>query len=278
MKEMFDGISYSCSKLITKTYSTSFAAGIFFLDKRLHRPLYSVYAFVRLADEIVDSFEGYDKKVLLERFRNDTAHAIASKISLNPVLNLFQKSVHTYKIDNDLIETFLNSMEMDLKQHDYSRYDFDQYILGSAEVVGLMCLRVFTENNDELYQHLKPMAMKLGAAFQKVNFLRDMQDDYKVLNRMYFPQINFNSFSEKDKAAIENEIRNDFSEALDGIKLLPPSSRLGVYIAYRYYKALLSKISRLSANRIKEERVRVGNDKKFRLMIHSCLQHHLNLI
>ncbi len=278
MKELFDRVSYGCSQMITKKYSTSFSAGIFFLNKRMHEPLYALYAFVRMADEIVDSFEGYDKKSLLENFRRDTALAITQKISLNPILNLFQKTVRVYHIDQELIDTFLNSMEMDLQQHEYDRNDFDQYILGSAEVVGLMCLRVFTENDDALYKKLKPSAMKLGAAFQKVNFLRDMQADYKVLGRMYFPHINFDSFSSADKSAIEKEIEDDFREALAGIKQLPASSRLGVYIAYRYYQALLKKIRRMSARKIKEARVRVRNEQKLGLMIQSYMQHRLNLI
>lgn len=278
MKQIFDRISIRTSKLITRTYSTSFSAGIYFLNKRLHEPLYSIYAFVRLADEIVDSFEGYDKRLLLEQFRMDTQQALDRRISTNPVLNSFQNAVHSYNIEQELIDIFLNSMEMDLLQRDYDRRDFDEYILGSAEVVGLMCLRVFTENNDALYQQLKPFAMKLGAAFQKVNFLRDMQTDYQVLGRMYFPHINFDSFSEGDKRAIEREIHEDFKEALEGIRRLPSSSRLGVYIAYRYYQELLGKIKRLSAKRIKEERVRIPNEKKIELMIQSYVQHQLNML
>jgi len=278
MKEIFDRVSAECSRIITTTYSTSFSAGIYFLDKRLHGPLYSIYAFVRCADEIVDSFEGFDKRSLLVDFRAQTFRAIDQRISTNPVLNSFQKAVHKYRIQLDLIETFLNSMEMDLMPHEYDRTKFDTYILGSAEVVGLMCLHVFTEGDRDLYDCLKGSAMKLGSAFQKVNFLRDMQADYKVLGRMYFPHVNFDLFSEEDKMAIENEIAIEFAEALEGIKQLPRSSRLGVYIAYKYYQALLKKIKRLSARRVKEERIRVRNEKKLQLMVHSYIEHQFNLL
>jgi len=278
MKNIFDNVSYRISKIITGTYSTSFSAGIFFLNKRLHQPLYSIYAFVRCADEIVDSFHGYDKQKLLEEFRRETFLSIERKISTNPVLNSFQHTVHRYNIDHALITTFLDSMEMDLQQHHYDRTKFDQYILGSAEVVGLMCLHVFTEGDKMLYEKLKAPAMKLGAAFQKVNFLRDMQADYNVLGRMYFPQINFNAFSEEDKRSIEAEIENDFAEAFEGIRRLPASSRLGVYIAYRYYRALLKKIKRLSAERVRVERIRVPNANKLALMLQSYIEHQLKLV
>jgi phytoene/squalene synthetase len=278
MKALFDTVSADCSRIITRSYSTSFSAGIYFLNKRLHRPLYSIYAFVRSADEIVDSFEGYDKRRLLEEFREQTYRSLEDRISLNPVLNSFQQTVHEYGIRRELIDTFLKSMEMDLERRDYDRRDFDEYILGSAEVVGLMCLHVFTEGDQQLYERLKAPAMKLGAAFQKVNFLRDMQADYHLLGRMYFPHLNFDSFNEDDKAKIESEISSDFREAYEGIRQLPASSRLGVYIAYRYYQALLNKIRRLSARRVKEERIRVRNDKKLRLMVHSYIEHRLNLL
>lgn len=278
MKASFDNVSNQVCKLVTNTYSTSFSAGIFFLHKRIHRPLYSIYAYVRCADEIVDSFHGFDKALLFEQFRYETFQALDRGISTNPVINSFQDVVREYGIDHELITTFLNSMEMDLKPQDYDRESFNQYILGSAEVVGLMCLHVFTEGDKELYESLKPSAMRLGSAFQKVNFLRDMQADYRVLGRMYFPHISFESFTEQDKRIIESEIEEDFAEAYKGVRRLPASSRLGVYIAYRYYRALLKKIKRLSASRVQRERIRVHNADKFRLMLHSIVKHHLNLV
>lgn len=278
MKDLFDDVSFNISKLVTGSYSTSFSAGIYLLNNRLRQPLYSIYAFVRCADEIVDSFHGYDKQKLLEEFRRETFLAIERGISTNPVLNSFQHSVWNYQIDHSLITTFLDSMEMDLEQHNYNREKFDKYILGSAEVVGLMCLHVFTEKDHILYENLKESAQKLGAAFQKVNFLRDMQSDYQVLGRTYFPHINFNSFSEDDKRSIENEIESDFAEALHGIRRLPPSSRLGVYIAYKYYRELLKKIKRLSASRVRTARIRVSNANKLYLMLQSYLEHQLKLV
>ena len=278
MKALFDQVSADCSKLTTKKYSTSFSLGILFLDRRFHQPIYGIYGFVRFADEIVDSFHNYDKASLLTKFREDTVEAIEQKISLNPILNSFQEAVHAYNIDWELIDTFLKSMEMDLSYANYNRMAYEDYILGSAEVVGLMCLRVFTEGDIELYEQLKPAAKKLGAAFQKVNFLRDAQADFEGLGRTYFPGVDMGSFSAEDKIKIEQEIIEDFHEALAGIKKLPVGARRGVYLAYFYYLQLFQKIKRMPANRILKERIRIPNGRKMGLMINSLVRHELNLM
>jgi phytoene/squalene synthetase len=278
MKLLFDNVSEQCSKITTHAYSTSFSLGIYFLHKRLHNPIYSIYGFVRFADEIVDSFHGYDKKYLLDKFKADTQDAIEKKISLNPILNAFQKVVHEYKIEQELIDTFFLSMEMDLEKVVYSEEKYRQYILGSAEVVGLMCLYVFTEGNKEQYEQLKPFAMKLGAAFQKVNFLRDISGDYNTLGRTYFPNINISGFTSHDKEVIEKEIEHDFNEALIGIRKLPHSSRGGVYLAYVYYKSLFRKIKNVPAQKVLSERIRIPNVQKFSLMFNSILRFKLNLL
>ena len=278
MKSLFDNVSVKCSRLTTQAYSTSFTLGIYFLHNRLRNPIYSIYGFVRFADEIVDSFHGYNKKYLLEKFRSDTFEAIENRISLNPILNSFQQAVHCYNIDVALIDTFLKSMEMDLEKQDYSKEKYEQYILGSAEVVGLMCLHVFTEGNKNIYKQLEPFAMKLGAAFQKVNFLRDIKADYQTLQRSYFPNVDMKQFTAQAKRQIENEIENDFKEALAGIKKLPPSSKGGVYLAYVYYKSLFNKIKSVPAERVLTERIRISNGGKLRLMINSLVYYKMNMV
>ncbi|MBL7911583.1 MAG: phytoene/squalene synthase family protein [Bacteroidia bacterium] len=278
MKQLFDNVSAKCSKLVTQEYSTSFSLGIKFLNKKLHDPIYSIYGFVRFADEIVDSFHGYDKKVLLEKFRNETICAISEKISLNPILNSFQKVVHDYNIEWELIDSFLISMEMDLEKVSYDQPNYEKYILGSAEVVGLMCLRVFVKGNDELYHSLKPFAKNLGSAFQKVNFLRDAKADFEILGRIYFPGVKINSFDAQSKKNIEEDIEKDFKQALLGIKQLPPDSRMGVYLAYYYYKNLFNKIKSLPAHRILNERIRIHNAQKFGLMFECMIRHQLNML
>lgn len=278
MKLHFDRLSARVCKITTQAYSTSFSLGIYFLSDRLRTPVYSIYGFVRLADEIVDSFDGYDKKYLLSKFRDDTYEAIERRISSNPVLNAFQHAVHEFQIDPELIETFLKSMEMDLEKQMYTVEKYEQYILGSAEVVGLMCLHVFTEADKSRYEELKPYAMKLGAAFQKVNFLRDMKDDYQVLGRIYFPGVDISDFTTEAKSKIEADIEKDFSIALQGIRKLPVSSRGGVYLAYVYYRSLFKKIKRLPARKILTGRIRIHNGKKFQLMVNSLLEHKMNLI
>ena len=278
MKQLFDQISVKSSKLVTNTYSTSFSLGIKFLDKSIRTPIYNIYGFVRFADEIVDSFHGYDKANLLQKFRLDTIEAIHQGISLNPILNSFQETVNQYNIEWDLIETFLDSMKMDLNPEVSDQAYYEKYILGSAEVVGLMCLHVFTEGNKDLYEKLKPSAQKLGSAFQKVNFLRDAQVDFMDLGRTYFPGVDFNNFSDSDKVEIENDIEQDFRDALFGIKQLPASSRGGVYLAYYYYLRLFRKIKGVSPENMIAERIRIPNGQKFILMLQSFAKHQTNLL
>ena len=278
MKHNYDKISQECSKNTTQTYSTSFSLGIKALNKELHQPIYNIYGFVRLADEIVDTFHDYNKLELLNRFKQDTINAIEDKISLNPILNSFQETVNRYQIDWSLIEAFLNSMEMDLEEQVYDKEKYQLYILGSAEVVGLMCLRVFVQGNDDNYNKLKPFAMKLGSAFQKVNFLRDANSDFQGLGRTYFPGVNMCDFTEAEKRKIETDIEDDFKTALIGIKMLPYSSKGGVYLAYRYYYDLFLKIKSLPSSRILKDRIRIPNSKKIVLLVKSILRHQLKLI
>jgi phytoene/squalene synthetase len=278
MKSLFDDLSAQCSKRATKQYSTSFSLGIKVLDKSLHRPIYGIYGFVRFADEIVDSFHDYNKKELLEKFKEDTYNAIESGISINPILNELQRSVNCYKINTELIDTFFKSMEMDLEDTHHDRLSYNDYILGSAEVVGLMCLHVFVEGDSEKFEKLKPYAMRLGAAFQKVNFLRDLKADFESLGRTYFPGVDMESFSTEHKQKIENEIEEDFQEALIGIKKLPLKSRKGVYLAYVYYLSLFRKIKNTPVEEIMESRIRVSNPSKIGLMFQSMVEHKLNLI
>ena len=278
MKALFDNVSCKVSKITTKTYSTSFSLGIYCLNSRFHEQIYNIYGFVRFADEIVDSFHDFDKETLLKEFREDTYKAIERKISVNPVLNAFQKVVHEQHIEMELIDSFLNSMERDLNVNTHDSQSYDQYIYGSAEVVGLMCLRVFTERNEDNYQFLKPFARRLGAAFQKVNFLRDIQNDYKILDRIYFPGVNLDNFSPNDKVQIEADIEADFEEALKGIKQLPTGSRFGVYVAYIYYHSLFNKIRNVPPNQILNERVRIPNYEKLYLLLASYFRHAFRLI
>ena len=278
MKELFDKVSHQSSKMVTQTYSTSFSLGIYCLDKKFHQPIYGIYGFVRLADEIVDSFQGYPKAELLQDFKKQTYAAIEQGISLNPILNSFQKVVNNCHIDHELIETFLQSMEADLLQTSHNSESIKNYILGSAEVVGLMCLRVFTEGNSEKYLELKDAAMRLGAAFQKINFLRDLQADYKDLGRSYFPGINPAKFTREDKERIEIGIEEDFDEALKGIKKLPKGSVFGVYTAYVYYRALFSKIRALPSEQILSERIRIPNNLKIRLLLRSYVKFRMNVL
>ncbi len=278
MKILFDNLSLQVSKMTTRAYSTSFSLGIYCLSNSLRDSVYSIYGFVRLADEIVDSFEGFDKKQLLAKFKIETYQAIENRISLNPILNSFHNAVHQYNIGLDLVETFLQSMEMDLEKVDYTAEKYQQYILGSAEVVGLMCLHVFTGGNIDQFNELKPYAMKLGAAFQKVNFLRDMKDDYHVLGRTYFPDVDISEFTLAAKEQIEQDIENDFRIALKGIKMLPSTSRGGVYLAYVYYKALFNKIKKLPPKQVLTERVRINNGKKLGIMVNCMVQNKLNWV
>jgi len=269
MKELFDMISKKSSKMATVAYSTSFSLGIRFFSKKFHDPIYGIYGFVRFADEIVDSFHGFDKAKLLQRFRNDAYLAIEEKISLNPILNNFQLVVNEYKIENELIDAFLRSMEMDLSDIVYDQIKYEEYILGSAEVVGLMCLRVFCEGNEDKYAQLKPSAMKLGSAFQKINFLRDLNADYHGLGRTYFPGIDIAKWNNQTKEKIEIDIEADFSAGLQGIRNLPRGAQFGVYVAYVYFHELLLKIRKKQAKSLLETRVRLSNGKKYLLLVTS---------
>lgn len=278
MKALFDSVSIRTSRMTTKAYSTSFSLGILGLDKKYHDPIYAIYGFVRFADEIVDTFEDYPQKELLERFWKDTYLALDEKISLNPILNSFQQVVNAFNIDRDLIETFLKSMEMDLYKNDYDEEGYKAYILGSAEVVGLMCLKVFVDGNEKRYQELKKPAMQLGSAFQKINFLRDLHADYHSLGRTYFPGVDLNEFNERVKAEIEADIDIDFKAGYEGIKQLPKGARFGVYIAYVYYYSLFKKICNTHADIILNERVRISNKRKYGLFLSSYVRHTINWI
>lgn len=266
------------SRLVTNRYSTSFSMGIRAFHPRFREPVYAIYGFVRFADEIVDTFHDYPKQELFRRFREDTYRAINDRISLNPVLHSFQQAVHRYNIGFDLIDAFLKSMEMDLEQQAYDEQGYDEYIYGSAEVVGLMCLRVFCENDFEQYERLKAGARRLGAAFQKINFLRDIRSDFDERGRVYFPGVDFERFTVEDKRRIEADIKEDFEAALEGIRQLPKGARFGVYLAYKYYTQLFEKIKRAPAQRITEERFRVSDKRKVYLLFSSALRHQLNFL
>jgi len=278
MMALFNKTALECSKLITEHYSTSFTLGIKTLDRKFHMPVYAIYGFVRYADEIVDTFHDFDKKTLLTRFKHDTYQAIEEGISLNPVLQSFQMTVNEYKIDHALIDAFLRSMEMDLYNQDYDTDGYSEYIYGSAEVVGLMCLRVFCEGDGDEFDRLCEPARKLGAAFQKVNFLRDLKSDFVDRGRTYFPGVDFSQFGCDAKALIERDIQRDFDEAYIGITKLPRGARMGVYLAYTYYQTLFNKIKQLSATTIQNERIRVPNPQKFALLAQTYLKYRLNVI
>ena len=279
MKELFDKISEECSKNVTKSYSTSFSLATKMLSSNIRQDIYNIYGFVRFADEIVDTFHSYNKKELFKRFVDDLNHSLKHKISLNPILNSFQKTVHKYNIDRDLINSFLKSMEQDLKKKKYeSLQEYKEYIYGSADVVGLMCLKVFVSGRNDDYKKLKPYAMSLGSAFQKVNFLRDINDDYKKLNRIYFPGVDYGTFNDDVKNNIMIDIEKDFAKALKGIYMLPNNSKFGVYAAYKYYKRLLRKLERASYLQIKSERVRVPNYQKVDVLARSYVRYRLNIL
>lgn len=276
--QTFNKVSARCSRIIAHQYSTSFSLGIQCFPKRLRDPIYAIYGFVRFADEIVDTFHEFNKKVLLDRFKLATFQAIDEGISLNPILNSFQHVVSRYGIKKELIDKFFNSMEMDLHKKTYSVDESREYITGSAEVVGLMCLDVFLEGDTSRYETLSPFARSLGAAFQKVNFLRDLNTDFNGLGRIYFPGINLSQWDAGAKMNVEKSIEADFNHALQGIKRLPRSSRLGVYVAYVYYRSLFKKIKNVSPELILKERIRIANAEKARLLAYSYVKHQLNLI
>lgn len=278
MKQLYDKTCVECSELITKRYSTSFSTGIRVFDKKFRAPIYAIYGFVRFADEIVDTFHDFPKAELLQRFKEDTYRAIEEGISLNPVLQSFQEVVNKYSIDLELIEAFLHSMEMDLHYSNYEDSKYKEYIYGSAEVVGLMCLKVFVEGDQKKYDALKDPAKALGSAFQKINFLRDMGSDFDDRGRVYFPGVDFLHFDNNAKQQIENDIKADFDYAYTGIVKLPKGTRLGVYLAYIYYINLFKKIKNSSALTVKEERIRVPDSRKVYLLFSSALKHQLNLL
>jgi phytoene/squalene synthetase len=276
--QLYQDVANACSRITTRRYSTSFSLGIRFLSPELREPIYAIYGFVRLADEIVDSFHDHDKMELLQQFRTETFSAITRGLSLNPILHAFQKTVNKYNIQHHLIETFLDSMEMDLDKTAYNQEGYEKYILGSAEVVGLMCLHVFCNGDDQLYQKTEYYAMRLGSAFQKINFLRDMKADYQELGRVYFPGLDMSNFNDTVKQELEKDIARDFQDGFTGLKMLPRSSRLGVYVAYVYYHRLFQKIKHTPASRLMEQRIRIPNQRKFTLFVKSYLQHSFNLI
>lgn len=278
MISLYQKTCHECSQLITNRYSTSFSMGIRLFSKPLQTPIYAIYGFVRFADEIVDTFHDFNKTELLEKFRADTYEAIEQKISLNPVLQSFQEVVNEYNIERELIDAFLDSMEMDLHFDRYEDSLYKQYIYGSAEVVGLMCLRVFFKNDGKKYDELKDSARSLGSAFQKINFLRDMKSDFDERGRVYFPGINFLNFTNQDKETIEADIKADFDHGYEGILRLPESARFGVYLAYVYYINLFQKIKKSTAKMVKEERIRVNDGKKMYLLFSSALKNQLNLL
>lgn len=278
MLELFNRTSLQCSKIITEQYSTSFTLGIRTLDRRFHLPIYAIYGFVRFADEIVDTFHDFDKKDLLDRFRRDAFLAIEEKISLNPVLHSFQLVVNEYHIEHELIEAFLHSMEMDLHEHEYTPEGYQEYIYGSAEVVGLMCLRVFCEGNEAEYDRLREGARSLGAAFQKVNFLRDLKSDFQDRGRVYFPGVDFKAFDPNAKKCIEADIQADFDAAYVAILQLPKGARQGVYLAYVYYCTLFNKIKSLPAARVQEERIRVPDSRKLALLAQTYVKFRISAL
>ncbi len=278
MKDLFDNIALKTSRLVTRSYSTSFSLGIYCLDRRFHDPIYSIYGFVRFADEIVDTFHNYPKRELLDRFESDTWMAIEHGISLNPILHSFQAVVNGYQMDRGLIRAFLNSMKMDLDPLNYDRGLLEEYVYGSAEVVGLMCLTVFCEGDEQKYASLREPARKLGSAFQKINFLRDLKSDGLELGRTYFPDVDLSRFDRDIKRSIELEIEAEFNDAYRGILSLPKGARFGVYIAYVYYLALLNRIRNTPADQLLEHRIRIPNQQKYTLLLSSYVKHSLNLL
>lgn len=279
MKALFDIVSHQCSKAVTNSYSTSFSLASKMLAQSIRQDIYNIYGFVRFADEIVDSFHNYNKEALFNRFEEDLELALEQRISLNPILNAFQETYYKYSIDKHLVMSFMNSMRLDLHKNDYlTDAEYKTYIYGSADVVGLMCLKVFVKGDREKYDHLKDSAMSLGSAFQKVNFLRDLKADYEDLSRTYFPNTNLNHLDETSKRRIIEEIENDFAMGFEGIKELPIEAKFGVFMAYRYYNQLLKKLKSTPALDIKSTRIRVPNYKKFELLTRSYVKYQLNLM
>ncbi|RAJ12935.1 phytoene/squalene synthase family protein [Olleya aquimaris] len=279
MKALFDSVSYNCSKVVTKSYSTSFSLATKMLANSIRQDIYNIYGFVRFADEIVDTFHDYNKKELFKRFEVDLEFALRDKISLNPILNAFQHTYHKCNIDKHMVDAFMKSMRLDLSKSKYeTEQEYKDYIYGSADVVGLMCLKVFVKGDETLFEDLKESAMSLGSAFQKVNFLRDLKADHDLLDRTYFPNTDLSNLTEEDKLFIVNDIENDFNKGLVGIKKLPIEAKFGVFMAYRYYNQLLKKLKKTPALDIKNTRIRVPNYKKAELLTRSYVKYQLNLL
>lgn len=279
MKSLFDTVSFKSSKIVTQTYSTSFSLATKMLHNSIRGDIYNIYGFVRFADEIVDSFHDYDKEMLFNRFSEDLDLALKNKISLNPILNSFQHTFHKYNIDRNLVDAFMRSMRLDLHKTDYlTNEEYKDYIYGSADVVGLMCLKVFVKGDNIKYDELKETAMALGSAFQKVNFLRDLKADFEGLNRTYFPNTDLKNLDESSKQNIIDDIQADFEKGLNGIKKLPIEAKFGVFMAYRYYSQLLKKLKKTPALKIKDSRIRVSNPKKIELLMRSYVKYQLNLM
>ncbi len=278
MMHLFDEVSSQCSQITTERYSTSFSSSIRLLHKDLHEPIYNIYGFVRFADEIVDTFHEYNKIELLQEFKKETYQAFDRGISLNPILNSFQKVVNQYNINKELVEAFFTSMESDLHQKTYDADGYQKYIYGSAEVVGLMCLYVFCEGDVNNYEKLKPYARSLGSAFQKINFLRDVKADSQTLNRVYFPNVDFKNFTSQVKNEIEQDIASDFKKGFEGILLLPKKARFGVYVAYQYYISLFDKIKKTQPDSLLEDRIRIPDYSKAIIVMNARLRSQLNIL
>ena len=279
MKSIFDNVSQQCSRIVTTSYSTSFSLATKMLSESIRQDIYNIYGFVRFADEIVDTFHEYDKSKLFEKFSDDLEDALKDKISLNPILNAFQETYHKHNIEKHMVDAFMKSMRQDLHKQVYATSDeYKEYIYGSADVVGLMCLKVFVQGDDKKYNELKDSAMRLGSAFQKVNFLRDLKADFEDLSRTYFPNTDLNHLDEASKQAIISDIENDFDKGLEGIKKLPLEARFGVFMAYRYYSKLLDKLKKTPAFKIKSTRIRVNDYKKVELLTRSYVKYQLNLL
>jgi len=280
MKELFDQVSFDTSKLVTKKYSTSFSLAVKMLSPTIRSAIYNIYGFVRFADEIVDTFHDYKKEELFDDFEKEYYKALENGISLNPILNSFQATVKRYNITDDLVKSFLKSMRADLSKTAYeTQEEYNEYIYGSADVVGLMCLKVFVDGDDEKYNELKNAAMRLGSAFQKVNFLRDLKDDFELLNRSYFPNVDLTSLDTESKDLIIQEIEDDFDFAFNhGILKLPVEAKFGVYMAYRYYRRLLKKLNSVPSSEIIETRVRISDPMKINLLARSYVKYKLNMI
>ena len=280
MKDLFDNVSNDCSKMVTKKYSTSFPMAVNMLSPKIRADIYNIYGFVRFADEIVDTFHDFDKEQLMTHFVNDYYFATKNKISLNPILNSFQQTVNRYNIPDEMVQAFLKSMKADLHKTEYNtKEEYDEYIYGSADVVGLMCLKVFVNGDDAKYDELKDAAMRLGSAFQKVNFLRDLKDDFELLNRSYFPNIDLGKLDAASKQLIIDEIEEDFDYAYNnGILKLPVEAKFGVYMAYRYYRRLLKKLKNLPSEKIMDTRIRISNPMKINLLARSYVKYKLNII